>query len=134
MMQFPAGNQQRRSLVREGFHDGLSAVNGIDFLEVQSDQRTLKVFFIHNLVTGGTAQAVYADSPQLTAENIVIIGGSRIRNLAIHSVSCFGNQLRIRLAQSGDYSTYTLKLVASPFQSEPPLGIDPQLEIGRAHV
>jgi hypothetical protein len=106
------GTDNRRELVLNAGKN-----NGIDFLEIASDdQRTLAVTFLLPLT--GT---------QLTARNIQVEGGVRVRNISVTSVNVVGNMLTVTVAFAGDFSTYTLRLVTSPTNTETPLGYDPQL-------
>jgi hypothetical protein len=114
--------------------------NGIDYLEVSSCQTTLYLHFFHDLTPN-----------QLGVENIVICGGERITGILVTSVvngstlspplvelECSptsplnsppngSNILVLTVSQPGDFSTYTLKLVAnatgpvSESTSPPPL-------------
>lgn len=105
-----------------------ATVNGIDFIEVASaDQRTLRVVFIHPL-PGQTGAVPPAPAAELLAGNIYIEGGVRITNIHVSSIAAASNELSISLDRAGDFSTYTLHLVHSPFDTErPPLGFDPLL-------
>jgi hypothetical protein len=96
--------------------------NGIDYLEVSDCQTTLYLHFLHDLAPN-----------QLTAENIVICGGERITGIQVVGVvngatlspplvemECASssppngsNILVVTVSQPGDFSTYTLKLVAN---------------------
>jgi hypothetical protein len=104
------------------------ALNGIDYLEVldhdaptqQQRQRTLYVHFINNLA-----------GPQLTATNVQVDGGERIRNISVTGVSTGtgndANILTVTLDKYGDYSPYTLSIVQDPQHPQPPQGYDPVL-------
>ncbi|MGC1310449.1 MAG: putative baseplate assembly protein [Phormidesmis sp.] len=113
-MQYSCKNERRRTAIRELADPAL--LNGIDYLEVAGDHKTLEVHFIHPLSEG-----------MLTAENVAIAGGTRLRMIQIQSVTSIDHRLIVRVAQIGDFSTYTLQLVESPFVDDPPAGIDPQL-------
>lgn len=121
-----AGQNERQTAVRtiKGT-DGRSILNGIDYLEVADDQRTLNLYFIHNLP--GTAQAVPFDAPVLSADNIVIEGGTRIRSIQAEFATAIDNLLIVRVDTPGDLSAYTLRLVDSSNPSQPPQGFDSQL-------
>ncbi|HSE60043.1 MAG TPA: putative baseplate assembly protein [Nitrospiraceae bacterium] len=107
--------------------DGKPVLNGMDFLEVATpEQTTLQVHFIHPLP--GQANGVPA-APQLTAANIVISGGVRITEIRVARVTAARNLLTVIVDQPGDFSQYTLQLVAGPGESDPPAGFDPQLAI-----
>jgi hypothetical protein len=100
--------------------------NGIDFLEVvdraapaeRDRQRFLHVHFIKAL-----------GRPVLTTQNVRIDGGERIVNIRVEDVRAgeAAHILDVEVDQPGDFSTYTLRLVAGPGQDRPPDGIDPQL-------
>jgi len=99
-------------------------VNGIDYLEVSGDRKTLIIHLLHQL-----------RSP-LTEDNIQIQDALN-QQLAVDSATGLGRLLTVRLKQEGDRSTsYCLKLVKSPLQrlqsgesedSTPPQGFDCQL-------
>ena len=121
-------DDQRRSAVREH-----AVLNGIDFLEVQDDpadmdalrQRTLYVHFIKDLPPGA-----------LGAENVRIDGGERVRvRVAAAAVGSLVSPpdsppagdprvLIVDVAEPGDFSTYTLRLV----DYGPALVLDPRLD------
>jgi len=125
--------ERRRNAVKEQ-----TLLNGIDFLEVSDDpaqpvetrQRTLFVYFIHDLPPGA-----------LTKEQVRIDGGERIRDIRVTSVDIGvlssppiasppgfqGNALVVQVAEPGDFSTYTLRLVRSAEDTDPPDGFDPML-------
>lgn len=121
--QFFCKNEGRRQAVREQ-----KTINGIDYLEVASaDQKTLKVFFIHPLPKQ-TDQVPPAPAPALTKENLLIEGGVRVRGIRVDEpVSVSGNLLTVKVNQTGDFSTYTLRIVTSSTHLNPPPGFDPQL-------
>ena len=69
-------------------------------------------------------------TPGLTAENVRIEGGERIVNLQVLKVGGGGDAahvLCVEVDQPGDFSTYTLRLVAGRDVDDAPEGIDPQL-------
>ncbi|PYP83781.1 MAG: putative baseplate assembly protein [Candidatus Angelobacter sp. Gp1-AA117] len=119
-------NQQRRAKVLKGDTNGNPVLNGIDFLEVSSDQKTLSVTFLFNL-PGTTKPVPPSPAPALTVENIVIDGGVRITGIKATQVKATRNALAVTVSAPGDFSTYTLRLVAGPNNSDPPAGFDPQL-------
>ena len=102
--------------------------NGIDFLEVvdsaasiEADrQRFLDVHFVNEL---GTLA--------LTKENIRIAGGERVVNIqAVDVTAGTGDKahiMTVEVDQAGDFSLYTLQLVAGQGSDTVPPGIDPQL-------
>ncbi len=125
--QYRCKNQQRRTLVRETEINGRPRLNGIDYLEVASDRKTLFVYFIHPLAESTENNRVPLNLASLTAENVIISGGTRLQGVQVESVSSFANILNVRVDQVGDFSTYTLRLVKSSASSTPPEGFDSQL-------
>jgi Baseplate J-like protein len=126
-------DERRRNIVKQQ-----TVFNGIDFLEVVDDpsdpfelrQRALRVHFIHPLAPGA-----------LTLQNIRIEGGERIRNIKVAGVETGGfasppgsppnlipsDVMVVRVAEPGDFSTYTLRLVQDAKSDQPPAGFDPVL-------
>jgi hypothetical protein len=106
-----------------------TAFNGIRFLDVVDSadqppadrQRTLRVHFVHPLLPG-----------QLSAANVKISGGERIRNIRVlqafdeNQVSPAGdpNVLVVVVDGAGDFTMYTLSLVDTANPGEPPAGFD----------
>jgi hypothetical protein len=131
--QYRCQNEERRRLVGATEDaDGnpiTPKLNGIDYLEVASaDQKTLTVFFLHNLP--GQQNAIPPAAPALTKANIVIEGGARVQDIGVDAVSGLGsaqNVLTVTVNQAGDYSTYTLRIITSKTSLDPPPGFDPQL-------
>lgn len=100
-------------------------LNGIGWIEIASaDQRTLDVFFLHPLPgeTGGLPAG-----PALTAAQLRIEGGVRVRDPRVLNVTANGNRLRVRVQTAGDFSTYRLRVSVTPNSSLPPPGFDPVL-------
>jgi hypothetical protein len=103
--------------------------NGIDFLDVVDDpsmpnnqrQRTLRIHFLNPLGPG-----------QLTAANIAISGGERIRDVKPVQVYRDVDQspagdpkvLVVVVNGPGDFTPYTLSIVNPAKPSEPPAGFD----------
>jgi len=128
--QYRCKNEERRRLV--GATEDAQGnpiqpkLNGIDYLEVVSaNQRTLKVFFLHNLP--GQPSPVPPAAPALTKGNVVIEGGVRVRDIPVESISASNNVITVNVSEAGDYSTYTLRIITSPTSLDPPTGFDPQL-------
>ena len=102
-------------------------MNGIDFLEVEDDpakpfsqrQRTLDVNLIKQLPVPGS----------LTRDNVRIEGGERIRRIEVKDVDSTTDPgvVTVELAEPGDFSPYTLRLVKSSALDEPPDDFDPIL-------
>jgi hypothetical protein len=134
MIYFCCDDERRRNTVA----DPAVPLNGIDFIEVldnpddpyEKRQCTLFVHFIKDLAPDA-----------LKKENIRIEGGERIRNIAVTNVTIGGissppsgsppgdraNVLVVEVAEAGDFSTYTLRLVQDAQHPEPPKGFDPIL-------
>lgn len=93
--------------------------NGIEYLEVIHGEPRLVLYFVHDL---GQAPAT-----PLAAGNVEVRGGQRVQGLRVLGVAASGNQLAVELDGSGDFSQYTLRLVASAGADAPPDGIDPAL-------
>jgi len=104
------GSELRREKVRAA-----GVLNGIDYLEVDHPaQTTLTVNFL--LPVAG-----------LTAQNFVVQGGTRIRDVNVTGVSLVGNVATVAVDKRGDFSTYTLRVVAGPANDDPPAGFDGRL-------
>jgi hypothetical protein len=127
--QYRCANERRRAAIRQPTApDGTPlspSLNGIDYLEVLADQKTLKVFFIHNLP--GQPEPVPPEKPPLTPEQVVITGGVRVTNVRVVTVVASDNILTVNVDAPGDFSIYTLRLIKSPSDATPPEGFDPQL-------
>jgi hypothetical protein len=128
--QYFCSNENRRDAVRtlKG-SGGKPVLNGMDYLEVVTDdQKTLEVHFIHPL-PGETNAVPPSPAPVLTERNFVIRGGVRVQNIKIvdGSLAFNGRVATFDVKEAGDYSTYTLMLVAGEENEQPPSGFDPQL-------
>jgi hypothetical protein len=135
-MKFHCCDLRRLEVIRKA-----ASANGIEFLEVLDlaappatpRQRTL---FVRLLATPGVP---------LTLDNLRITGGERVRDIGILWCA-MANQppastepgltagidlpaltLVVRTDSEGDYSTYTLSIVASSGSVQPPAGFDPIL-------
>jgi hypothetical protein len=111
-IQYRCGTEKRRQDVAAS-----ATINGIDFLEVSPDQKTLLVHFLHDL----------SGFPALKADNVVVLGGVRVKNIRVTGVTPAGSLLTITVTQPGDFSIYTLALRTSASDSTPPSGYDLQL-------
>jgi hypothetical protein len=101
-------------------------LNGIHYLEVLDGdatnpadrQRVLFVHFIKDLA-----------GFVLTAANIRIEGGERIRNIGVESIAVgtgvAAKVLTVHVDKVGDFSPYTLRLITAANNAEPPEKIDP---------
>lgn len=116
-IQYFCQNEQRKNKVRE--HE---KYNGIDYLEVaDAEQRSLLVRFLKPDNVGA-----------LTADNVRIEGGERIRNIRVNDVvpdgdDTSGQAIVVHVEQAGDFSPYTLRLVQGPGYDAPPEWVDPIL-------
>jgi hypothetical protein len=94
-----------------------TVLNGIEYLEVGPDHRTLALHFVHDLSL----------TPPLTAGNVQILGGERVRDPKVTQVHALGNVLTVDVATPGDFSTYRLRLTRNGNLDLPPDGIDAAL-------
>ena len=112
-------NEKRRADVRAHRR------NGIDYVEVSEDQRTLTVYFLRKA------------PERIVKENVQIEGGRRIREIRVIEIrlaplddSPQGDCLQVMVDKPGDFSTYKLRLVNLDDQGQPtdqPLtGFDPR--------
>ncbi|MEO7360527.1 MAG: putative baseplate assembly protein [Gemmatimonadaceae bacterium] len=90
----------RRATVRK------AALNGLDYVEVSDDQLTLSVFFLGKAPT------------DISVENVRIEGGRRVRSIQVLSIVLHRDSRRgrddsmdIKVAQPGDASVYTLRVI-----------------------
>src|SRR5215208_6319353 len=119
--QYRCGSERRRQQIGES-----TTINGIDYLEVSADQRTLEVHFFHNLP--GEPGAVPPSEDPLTEDNVVIEGGVRVTDVRVeHVESVADNVLTVVVNEPGDFSTYGLRLISLAEKTVPPDGYDPQL-------
>ncbi|HUF60481.1 MAG TPA: putative baseplate assembly protein [Verrucomicrobiales bacterium] len=147
MLKYFCCQERRRNAVREH-----PVLNGIDYLEVydpgEPDPSTDAV--LQELQTEYRQRRLFVrflkpDLPgQLTATNVVIEGGERIRDIHITRVEVVDaaalpfpelgpvsppgeNVLLVDVAEPGDFSTYTLRLIQDEEDLGPPSGFDPIL-------
>lgn len=117
---FTCKNEQRRHRVRANQN-----LNGLDYLEVSDDQRSLTVYFL-----GKVPQVILK-------ENVSITGGRRIRDLRVIAVEIhcqeepdLDDYLEVVVDRPGDFSTYTFSLVQLDENGKPtdkPMqGFDPR--------
>jgi hypothetical protein len=107
--------KNRRALVLQSAN-----LNGIDYLELVGMSVCGKQLAVTLLKD--------ARSIALTPANIVITGGTAV---TISSITPATDEYPfvfiVNLEQTGDFSSYTLSLVAAPGITDPPAGFDPQL-------
>lgn len=108
-------DKQRRDLVLQ-----TRGLNGLDYLEVLGPAgcgNQLALTFLKN-----------ARGLALTPANISLTGDTALQATAIlPTTSEDPLMVTVQLSGTGDFSPYTLTLVASQTNSDPPAGIDPQL-------
>ncbi len=92
--------------------------NGIDYLEVMPDQKTLKIHFIFSVQS------------ELKKDNVIIEGGERIKDIRVNNAAISDDRkvLTVELNNYGDFSTYTLYIVESGSENLPG-NLDPQLSM-----
>ncbi len=113
-------NDQRRALVRAHLDkDGKPDMNGLDYVEVSDDGKTLLAYFIGKLPV-----SLQTNGPSLN-KTVRIEGGRRVRDIKVLDVDPHvegsaetDDYLVISLDKAGDFSTYSLCLVGVE-------GIDP---------
>jgi hypothetical protein len=105
-------SERRREVVRQN-----RKLSGLDYLEVAPDQTTLTVHFLGKAPHG---------SHTLTEKNVLIEGGRRIRDIKVLSAIVhrsgdpeFDDTLEVLVNKTGDFSTYTLRVVARDSQGRP---------------
>lgn len=103
-------SDERRNLVKN--HPSL---NGIDFIEVSIDQKTLEVHFIKSLKTtfiDDSTDETQSHYQILTKDNFFIKGGEKIKNITVNEIEKpEENIIALKLPNGGDFSTYTLHIV-----------------------
>lgn len=120
-------NRQRRKDIL-----GKAGFNGIDYLEVSGDQKTLRIYCVNEIelpyagtavITGGVRvrAATLADSGD-SGDRVVIDGELRVTR-----VTAGGRVISVTVNQPGDFSPYTLLLITSSTNLQPPPGFDRQL-------
>jgi len=108
-------SDDRREAVRN------ASLNGIDYVEVSEDQRTLTVFFL-------------GKAPQeISVANVKIDGGRRERDIQVESVDVHREPRRgrddwmdVTVDRPGDFSTYVLRMVEPGKPQRPMRGFDPR--------
>lgn len=123
--QFHCHEANRVRLVRNQ-----ASLNGIDFLEIaDTNQFQIRVTFIHTLPGLGLVGEVPPGGPALTANNFAIEGGVRVTGIQVIGVQLAGSTALLTVNARGDFSTYTLRLVAAFNDAAPPVGYDPRLSV-----
>ena len=108
--QFRSDNPRRLQLLRDQQPVGK---NGIDFVEITTlDQRSLRIVCVHPVSGIGRA-------------NIRIDGGVRITGISqVGEPVINGREIRLKVAQAGDFSWYTLSLIDPADPEAPATGFD----------
>ena len=119
--QYRCRNERRREVVRAA-----GTLNGIDFVEVSADQFHLDVHFLQDL-PGSGPDAVPPAGPPLDVANVVIVGGVRVPNVSVISLTAAGTVLTVDVDRAGDFSPYELQLVDPAADNAVPDGFDTQL-------
>lgn len=121
-VQYHCATPGRRPAVRD-----TPGLNGIDFLEIDPDQITLRVMFLRPLPGTPDEPTPPPPAPPLAAENLAVEGGVRVRDVRVTAVEAAGHVLTVTVDRPGDFSTYALRLRASEHDDEPPAGFDPRM-------
>lgn len=99
-------------------------LNGIDYLEVAEGSTGCGKQLLITMLKD-------ARSLHLTPSQVQITGGAEASQVTVASLwnatQAAPTLVTVQLNQTGDFSTYTLSLVATPTAADPPGGIDPQL-------
>jgi hypothetical protein len=87
---------------------------GLDYIEVSTNQTTLTVFFL------GKAPAA------IEKQNVTVSGGTRITGIQVMGITmhrqkdpALDDSMDVRVSQTGDFSTYTLSVVAVDSHGQP---------------
>lgn len=125
--QYRCKNQQRiKDIIdRAGF-------NGIDYLEVAGDQKTLRVYCVNAIVLPYAGTAVITGGVRVQGATLAEAspGGERVvidGELRVTKVTAGGKVITVTVNQPGDFSAYTLRLINSPTDLRAPGGFDRQL-------
>ena len=145
-VQYRCQNEKRS----QALSDSVLVLNGIDFLEVLDEQAPEGTQRQRTLLV----RMIKSDPWGLTADNVQIEGGVRIRGIEVQwvlraseasdtlvaqglitrneknlflALTAPDQFLVVRTSASGDFSTYTLRLVQSPTNPAPPANFDPIL-------
>jgi hypothetical protein len=85
-------------------------LNGIDYVEVSADQRTIKVFFIKPLPDPPNSDPDGAYGLTTHPEWVQIYGGARVVDIHVIGVHLVADHLEITVDAAGDFSIYLLTL------------------------
>jgi hypothetical protein len=118
------GEERRREKVRT------ADLNGLDYLEVRGDGRTLRVYFL-----GKVSQEI-TDKLEENKRHVRIEGGRRVRGLEVHRIEVerreepdLDDYMDVVVDRKGDFSPYELRMVeledGRP-ADKPMVGFDPR--------
>lgn len=124
-MHYQCKRTRRKAIVSDQIGIDGTQLNGFDYLEVSSDQKILILHFVHNLP--GQDRGIPDGAEPLNADNFVIQGGVRIKDVTVKSVECNGKIASLKVSTPGDFSIYRLCLVKSSAESITPRGFDPRI-------
>src|SRR5512140_640046 len=108
MSVYASTHQGRRALLRNRIQQGLPVPPAIDFLEVGADQRTLLVTFFEDIPADGGGSPT-----DFGLGNLQIDHGVRVQGIHATHLQASGKVLTVTVDQPGDFSTYTLRIVAN---------------------
>ena len=125
--QYRCKNQQRLKDII-----GKPGFNGIDYLEVSGDQKMLRIYCVNDLVLPYAGTAVITGGVRVQGATLAEAspGGERVvidGDLRVGEVTAGGRVITVPVNQPGDFSLYTLRLIASPTDLHAPAGFDRQL-------
>ena len=125
--QYRCKNQQRLKDII-----GKAGFNGIDYLEVSGDQKTLRIYCVNDLVLPYAGTAVITGGVRVQGATLAEAspGGERVvidGELRVTKVTAGGKVITVTVNQPGDFSAYTLRLITSPTNLRAPTGFDRQL-------
>lgn len=99
---------RRRDIRAHKNSEGAPDLNGIDYVEIDPKDATMKTIIVFFL----------GKAPDIQAANVRIEGGVRVRDLQAEDIKLCANPdpveddcLRVYVDRTGDFSTYTLRLV-----------------------
>src|SRR6266852_494179 len=121
--QYVCQDERRRVLVAE------SSLDGIDFIEVAATPASPPPHAQPKKEQGRLVVHCFKTvAGPLTTDNVRIEGGERITGIRAVMVGVKpapdNNQILVDVSEPGDYSTYTLRLVANLHSADPPPGFD----------
>lgn len=109
-----------------------TALNGIDYLEVSGDQKLLRIYCANEIVLPYAGTAVITGGVRVRGATLAEAGpgGDRVvieGDLRVMQVTAGGTVITVTVNQPGDFSIYTLRLITSTTNLQPPTPFDRQL-------